>query len=241
MARSPRRRRSRTPRRSSRRPSCPCRPIWRTALPTAPKGLPRPPGERLPPASPVSPSRTSEATAPTPSTSSSTPSSVSGRPPRSPTPAPSVSCSPPGPRTTCTAATISTTRSRACRPTGRLEPTCCMPPAPPRPSRSGRSSPRSISPSTCWPGRGRPRSPSWRSWGSAGSPSAAVSRSPPSMRWCARGGSFSDEGTYGYAERAGAGVAGRARGVSLAPANSRLVRRARGNTGPVAPRPPGPI
>ena len=138
----------------------PSRRIWRTGLPTAPKGSPRPPGSgrrrsrRVLHRGLLRQRRRSDLR------HWRVPPSASGRPPRSPTPDRRTSCSRRGRRTTSTVARTSTTRSPACRPTRRRARTCSTRRARPPRRRSARSSPRSTGRSTCWRGPARRRSPS---------------------------------------------------------------------------------
>src|SRR5215203_3168598 len=86
------------------------------ALPTSRPAWPRRWGWPQPPGSPGARSRTSPATPTTPSTTPGWPRPGSRPPPRPPTGGPSTWCSPPGPRTTCTAVPTWPTPSPVSRP-----------------------------------------------------------------------------------------------------------------------------
>ena len=116
----------------ARRPTCRCRPTSRTASPTTRPAWPRPCGWPSAPGWPGARSRTSPAPPTTPIYDAGPGRRAGGGRgrgrPRGPG---AASCSPPGPRTTCTAGPTWPTPSPASRPTRRPAPTCSTPPGSP--------------------------------------------------------------------------------------------------------------
>ena len=159
------------------------RPTWRTGSPTTRTAWPRPSGSPRRPGWPAARSRTR-----TPATTRSTTLELAAERVAAAVEAAGDGLSSPrGPRTTCTAATTSPTRSRGCSATRRPARTCCTRPGSPTPTTSRtRRAARSTGRSTCWPSAGAPAVPELAELGVARISVGGAFAFAASARWSPR-------------------------------------------------------